>query len=62
MSKEKVANLTKYVSDLKNKSTSTTPTKHKGRESSYKQFLEREISMASKKLEELKMNDTGTKK
>ena len=62
MSKEKVQKLTKYVSDLNNRLSSTTlPAKQVNRPDSYKQFLQKEIKMASVKLESLKMSEPAKK-
>ena len=61
MSKEKLNSLNKYSQDLKNKLTSITPEKHKDHPDTYKNFLERELSQTSKKIEELMANTAPTK-
>lgn len=57
MSKEKLKNLTKYVSDMENKLASTViPAKHVNNVDTYRQFLRNEIKSASAKLEVLKLD------
>lgn len=53
MKKEKIVKLNKYLDDLKNKKSYTTPGKHVNRAASYNSFLDREIVLVSKKLKEL---------
>ncbi len=60
--KEKIVSLTKYVTEMQNKLTSPIPSKHRGDGgAAYRAFLEREIKMHSKKVEELKFRDGGSK-
>jgi len=55
MNKEKLISLVKYESDVKLKLASTVlPEKHKNRAKEYRQFLERELSMVSAKIELVK--------
>lgn len=62
MSKQKILNLTKYVSDMKNRLTAPLPEKHKDHEKEYKQFLNNEVQMANGKLEALKLAGQDAKK
>lgn len=59
MTKEKIANLTRYVESLKNRLSSPTPSKHAAHPASYRQFLEREIQVATKQLEDSKLQGAG---
>lgn len=61
--KEALNKATKYVSALKSKLSDTNvPQKHKGRESSYREFLERELKKANAKIDDLKFSGAETKK
>ena len=51
MTKEKIASLTKYMSDLNNKLKEPVPTKHIGHSETYKQFLKNEIAMVKNTLD-----------
>lgn len=55
MTKEKKASLTKYVQELTNKLETAVPSKHKGHPESYKQFLQREITIVKAQLEAAKL-------
>lgn len=55
MSKEKIARLTKYAEDIKNKIQVGPTPKHKDHPEAYNQFLQRELSTVNKKIEEMKM-------
>jgi hypothetical protein len=52
MTKEKLASLTKYVQQIKQKLDSGTPPKHEGRPAEYKAFLERELRLTQNKINE----------
>jgi hypothetical protein len=55
-SKDKVKSLSVYVEDLKNKLKSAdVPERHKHRPDIYRDWLKREISAASTKLEDIKL-------
>lgn len=54
--KEKIIKLTKYVEDMKSRLGSDTPAKHASHPQAYKQFLEREIVAATRKIESLKLS------
>lgn len=56
MTSDKLQSLTKYVSDMKSKLSSPTPDKWKHSPDSYRQFLEREIKFAEKKIDDSKMD------
>jgi hypothetical protein len=63
MTKEKFASLTKYANDTKNKlQDKNLPGKHLNRETSYRQFLSRELAMVNAKLEEAKAAGLTEKK
>lgn len=62
MSKEKVQKLQKYVDEMKSKLSGEVPPKHQHAPESYRNFLTKEINMASKKLEALKLAATEGKK
>lgn len=64
MSKEKLIRLTKYQSDVKSRLSESTPSKKQSnRPKEYKQFLERELSTVTNKIEALKVSlPTGDKK
>ncbi len=47
--------LSKYLAHIKDRLNSDTPPKHKDREKSYRQYLERELESTSAKLEALKL-------
>jgi hypothetical protein len=56
MSKEKIQSLTKYANDLKSKlSEKNIPEKQKNRPAQYKQFLEKELTATTVKIDSLKM-------
>lgn len=56
MTKEKVKQLNKYLSDLKSRLSSTTiPEKHKHRVESYKRYLNNEIATVTSQLEREKL-------
>jgi hypothetical protein len=59
MSKEQLQRLTKYSSDIKNKLADTNlPEKQKKRPVQYRQFLERELSAVTSKIDALKISAT----
>lgn len=63
MSKEKIQSLTKYAEHLKAKlSEKTLPEKHKNRPAQYKQFLERELSATTAKIDSLKISSPAESK
>lgn len=56
MSKEKIQSLTKYQTELKNKSESKdVPVKHKENEKTYRAFLANELRMVNSKIDSLKV-------
>lgn len=57
MSKEKANKLQKYADSLSNRLSSPVSEKHAGNEKTYKQFLQRELEAASKKVESLKLSE-----
>lgn len=61
MSKEAIQRLTKYQADIKSKLDSEVPSKHAHRVDSYKAFLNKELKMVTKKIDDLKMS-AGDKK
>ena len=60
MTKEKVANLTNYLNDLTNKLNNTVPDKHSKHPNEYKQFLQHEINMVKKTLDDAKLAEQKT--
>ncbi len=59
MNKDKLKNLTKYLEDTKSKLSSDVPPKHKLRAAQYKAFLNKEVELTTKKLEDLKLQGNG---
>lgn len=56
MSKEKIQSLTKYANDVKSKlSESIVPPKQRGREAQYRDFLQKELTATTAKIDSLKM-------
>lgn len=59
---EKIVSLTKYVDDMKSKLSGPVPEKHRSDNgTAYRAFLEREIKMHSKKIEDLRFKVGGAK-
>lgn len=61
MSTDKLARLTKYADDLKNRLSSPVPPKHLGAEKEFAQFLNRELDATTKKIESLKLEGGKSK-
>lgn len=59
MTKEKIQSITKYVSDIKNRLSSPTPGKWAHAPEAYKTYLERELRLSNKKLDDAKMGTDG---
>jgi hypothetical protein len=55
MANDKLKSLTKYQTKIQERLSSATPDKHKHRETSYREFLQRELDTTSKKIAELKL-------
>lgn len=59
LTKEKLANLVKYQSQLKDRLSAPTPEKHIGHPKTYKQFLERELKTVTSQLEAHRLEASG---
>lgn len=55
MTKEKIVSLTKYLNEMKNKLDSSIPEKWAHSPESYKNFLQREVRLTAKKLDDAKL-------
>jgi hypothetical protein len=60
--KNKIVDLEKYLDLLKVRLSSPVPPKHLKREKSFKDFLKREIDIASKTIEKLRLSSPADKK
>lgn len=52
--KTKITSLLKYIGELTDKLSTSTPVKHAGHPKEYKEYLVRELSAAKTKVEKLK--------
>lgn len=61
MTKEKLSKLTVYLSNMKDKLSAKTPSKHEGHPDTYRRFLQNEIATVSKQLEEALLEGVAKK-